>query len=347
MKCIYTVFYKNLKSYDGDDTQIDNRVKLLELSIKSFRICNPDIDVIVDYVEDVINNTADMYFDKMRRIKDKNKEYDVLWVDGDTICLENVSDIFSNKMRAVFWGWWDGLNLINGGVVYYPRLFLYDRWDIFVTDWVNMLSKLNMNGDKFVGPMEQMPITNLLLSQLQSGKTSVNHSLYDNYSELIKLGILLDGDYNYNPLVMNKYNGSDNSYNRYTNVILNKKILHINMSVSQFNKYFHTANYIVDNLIGYTHNEDKLKKRSDELCISNNYLNISNDNNEFKLVNNTCSTIIVYFYKNDELNLNKLNLSLSVRYKIDPGHYVVKQNEKENIIVIKNVLSGESVIFSQ
>ena len=141
---------------------------------------------------------------------------------------------------------------------------------------------------------------------------------------------------------MNKYNGSDNSYNRYTNVILNKKILHINMSVSQFNKDFHTANYIVDNLIGYTHNEDKLKKRSDELCISNNYLNISNDNNEFKLVNNTCSTIIVYFYKNDELNL-----SLSVRYKIDPGHYVVKQNEKENIIVIKNVLSGESVIFSQ
>ena len=29
---------------------------------------------------------------------------------------------------------------------------------------------------------------------------------------------------------------------------------------------------------------EKLKKRSDELCISNNYLNISNDNNEFKLV---------------------------------------------------------------
>jgi len=211
-----------------------------------------------------------------------------------------------------------------------------------VTDWINMLSKLNTSGEKFIGPMEQMPITNLLLSQLQSGKTSINYSLYDNYSELIKLGILLDGDYNYNPLVMNKYNGPDNSYNRYTNVILNKKILHINMSVSQFNKDFHTVNYIVDNLLGYTHNEDKLKKRSDELCISNNYLNISHDNNEFKLVNNTYSTIIVYFYKNDELNL-----SFSVCYKVDPAHYVVKQNEKENIIVIKNLLSGESVIFSQ
>jgi hypothetical protein len=204
-----------------------------------------------------------------------------------------------------------------------------------------MLSKLNTSGEKFIGPMEQMPITNLLLSQLESEKTYVNYSLYENYSELIKLGILLDGDYNYNPWVMNKYNGSDNSYNRYTNVILNKKILHINMSVSRFNTDFYTVNYIVDNLIGYTHNEDKLKKRSDELCISNNYLNISHDNNEFKLVNNTYSTIIVYFYNNE------LNLKHSECRKIDPGHYVVKMNEKECIIVIKNLLSGESVIFSQ
>lgn len=342
MKCIYTIFYKNLKSYDGNDTQTDNRLKLLELSIKSFRICNPDIDVIVDYVDDEISNTADMYFDKMRRIKDKNKEYDVLWVDGDTICLENVSDIFSDKMRAVFWGWWDGLNLINGGVVYYPRLFLYNRWDIFVTDWIRMLSKLNMSGEKFIGPMEQMPITNLLLSQLEIGKTISNYSLYDNYSELIKLGILLDGDYNYNPLVMCKYNGHSESYNKYTNVILNKKILHINMSVSQFNKDFHTVNYIVDNLIGYTSDEVKLKNRSDELCISNDYLKIIDNNNKFKLINNTYSTIFVYFYKDDKLNLNS-----SIRFRIDSGHYTDQPYEKENVIVIKNVLSGESVIFSQ
>ncbi len=340
MKCIYTVFYKNLKSYDGCDTQRDNRIKLLELSIKSFRICNPDIDVMVDYVEEEINNTADMYFDKMRRIKEKNKEYDVLWVDGDTVCLENVSDIFSDKMRAVFWGWWDGMNVINGGVVYYPRLFLYNRWDIFVTDWIHMLSKLNMSGEKFSGPMEQMPITNLLLSQLEIGKTISNYSLYDNYSELIKLGILLDGDYNYNPLVMCKYNGSDNSYNRYTNVILNKKILHVNMSVAQFNKDFNTVNYIVDNLIGYTSDEVKLKKRSDELFISNNYLNIRYDDNQFELVNNTFSTIILFFYENDELRLDN-----SVRFRVDPGHYTIQSYKKENIIVIKNVLSGESVIF--
>lgn len=329
-----------MKSYDGNDTHRDNRIKLLELSIKSFRICNPDIDVIIDYVEDEINNTADMYFDKMMRIKDKNKEYDVLWVDGDTICLENVSDIFSNKMRAVFWGWWDGLNVINGGVVYYPRLFLYNRWDIFVKDWIHMLSKLNMSGEKFSGPMEQMPITNLLLSQLEIGKTINNYSLFDNYSELIKLGILLDGDYNYNPLLMCKYNGSCESYNRYTNVILNKKILHVNMSVAQFDQVFHTVDYIVDNLIGYTSDEVKLKKRSDELFISNAYLNIRYDDNQFELFNNTYSTIFVYFYEDDKLNLHS-----SIRFRIDSGHYTVQPYKKENVIVIKNVLSGESVIF--
>jgi len=184
MNCIYTVFYNNLKSYDGNDINKQLRLEMFDMCINSFRKFNPQIPIMVDRVEEEISNTADMYFDKMNRIKELNYNYNVLWVDADTLCLENISDLFTDTMSGSFWGHWDNMNVVNGGVIYYPKRFLYNNYDKFTSSWINLLSKLNDLGEKFTGPHEQVPITDLLLSQVNS--SSSNYDIRNNEKELLK-----------------------------------------------------------------------------------------------------------------------------------------------------------------
>lgn len=345
MKCIYTVFYKKLKNYDGNDTNSELRLKLLEYCLKSYRMCNPNTDVIIEYVEEEVDNTSMMYFDKMRRIKDLNRSHDVLWVDCDTICLENLDHMMDDKMHGVFWGWWDGLNYLNGGVIYYPRNFLYNNWDFFVSDWIRLLSLQNKTNEKFIGPHEQEPITNLFLKQISTDYDNKKFSFFDNWQDLVGKNYLLDWRYNYNPIVNNKMENT-HRYNLSCNNILNKKILHLNATNvgNGVIDYFHFFKYIVENLVGYTSDLNKLIKRCDEFYCSNKFIDYKLNDRGFDLTNKSLSVIKVFVFYNKDFMLGN-----SVNYFVNPGHFLhinYDQIKFANLIVVKNMFSGEDVILN-
>jgi hypothetical protein len=47
MKVIYSVFYKRLKSYDGNDVNLNLRIKILDICKRSYELCNPGVNVIL------------------------------------------------------------------------------------------------------------------------------------------------------------------------------------------------------------------------------------------------------------------------------------------------------------
>jgi hypothetical protein len=339
MKVIYSVFYKRLKSYDGNDVNLNLRIKILDICKRSYELCNSGVNVIFEYVDDIIENTALMYFDKMRRIKELNKNFDVLWVDGDTLCLEDVSEVFGSKaMKGTFWGWWDGLNGLNGGVVYYPKRYLYDNWDFFEDEWIRLLSEC---GSGFIGPYEQMPITNLYLRQFSREYDYKNYSLFENDVRLMSEGLLFDIEYNYNPIVNNRFYGQF-EYNLKCNSILKKKILHLNMSIMN-NQIDHFFEYTYNNLIGYTGDDIKLLQKCNDLKISNSHLQYYINDGRFIINNNTYSFIKIYFFKN---NHNILDIRDSVSKIINPGHFMNHLLDNDTIILIKNIMSGESTLIN-
>lgn len=334
MRCIYTVFYNNLKNYDGKNTNIEYRRKLLQYCLESYRRNNVGIEVIIDYVDDEIQNTADMYFDKMRRIKELNYLYDVLWVDGDTICLDNIEEIFKDKMCAIFWGWWDSFNLINGGVVYYPKRFLFNRWDKFVTDWINLLSGLHESGKKFNGPMEQIPITNLLLRQINDMYDYKSYSIFENFEYLLKSGVLLHNKFNYNYYIHRYYDTT--KYLDEYNTVYDKKILHCN--ISEHIGCVNMIEYMFNNIIDVINDCDKLLKRGIELGINNARLIIETLANEnFRIKNPTKGIYKIFAYDDDYL------------YTDRSVHFILNENQycdikcKSNFL-IKNLYTGEQTI---
>jgi len=335
MNCIYTVFYNNLKSYDGNDINKQLRLEMFDMCINSFRKFNPQIPIMVDRVEEEISNTADMYFDKMNRIKELNYNYNVLWVDADTLCLENISDLFTDTMSGSFWGHWDNMNVVNGGVIYYPKRFLYNNYDKFTSSWINLLSKLNDLGEKFTGPHEQIPITDLLLSQVNS--SSSNYDIRNNEKELLKKGLLVDKAYNTNPFTRHYENR--NVFND-CNTICGKKILHLNASNND-SRVVDFCRYISENLLGYTHNNTVLLERAEELKISNRFVTIKKSKNCMKIVNNTFSFVTLYEFDNYNRFINN-----SIFYDLSPGHFYNNCNLKNvTEYVLKNIFSGEIQII--
>jgi len=339
MKVIYTVFYKRLKSYDGHDPNLELRLKILDLCVASYRRCNPDINVIVEYVDGVMENTAIMYFDKMRRIKELNRTFDVLWVDGDTLCLENIGEIFNRvKITGTFWGFWDGLNALNGGFIYYPKRSLYDEWDFFEDEWIKLLSE---HGNAFIGPHEQIPITNLYLKQFSCAYNHTEYSLFTNFEKMMEDGFLFDIEYNYNPLINNAFYRSDR-YDIKCNSILRKKVLHMNTSLIYKNNMLHFIEYVYDNLIGYSDDEVKLLKRCNELKILNSDMRYSIVDKTFTIDNPTLGYIKVFLFKNTK----NFDLSKSISKIVVPGHYCKFYDYgAEDNILIKNILSGECTIL--
>lgn len=338
MKCIYSVFYKKLKSYDGRDSNSDLRLRLFKKCIESYKKCNPDINIIIEYVDEEIENTALMYFDKMTRIKNLNKSFDVLWVDADTICLENISEIFDQKMKGVFWGCWDSLNVLNGGVIFYPKRYLYDNWDIFSKDWINLLTKIIDEDKKFIGHHEQFPIVNLFLKQFNQNCES--YDLYSNLEKLKSENYLLDWSYNYNPILNDKMENYT-TYDSRCNTILNKKIIHLNMSSDVNIDVEHLYNYVIDNLIGYTNDKNILYNRCKELGISSEFLKINHTNKNFYIHNSTLSFIKVFLFEDDSFDLRT-----SMHYILSPGWCAnVDLIPKWKKILVKNILSGEERIF--
>lgn len=331
MNCIYTVFYKNLKSYDGHDTRQGERLRLLELSVASYKRFNPDITFICDVIDEEIANTADMYFDKMNRIKELNLSHNVLWVDGDTLCLEDISDLFTDTMSGVFWGNWDGLNVINGGVIYYPKRYLYDNFDSFTKSWISLLSGLNERGEKFIGPHEQYPITHLMLKQFN---LPADTSLYTNEKKLIKLGGLISSDFNINPVTRHFKNRK--IFNE-CNTICGKKILHLNISEGG-SVALGMAEYISENLLGYTHHPHVLLERCDDLHISNKFMFIKKSKNEMSFVNNTVTYALLYEFETSDFNISKAKF-----YKMNQGnHHIQKDMSLAHTYILKNILSGEA-----
>lgn len=356
-KCIYTAFYTNLANYDGRSTELQLRREFLDCCIRSYKITNPNIQFIIDIIDEPISNTCDMYFDKMRRIKELNYLCDVLWVDCDTLCLQNIDEIFERtKMCAVHWvDHGTFLNVINGGLVYYPKRYLYDNWDWFCNQWINLLSRLYIQkekligSEKFTGIHEQIPITNLLLKQIDESLNFDNCNLSDNRNFLSKSDVLLNyNEYNYNPILMHFY--YDNcpifSKDRGFSTIANKKILHLNLSVAlsdifegvniQFD-YVHFANYIIDNLIGYIHDQNLLRKRCEELKISNEYIKISNTNEIHFFENPSLGLFKCYEVVDEEKNKYKSNGILH------PGCFLADNwnNAISKMQLIKNIYSGE------
>jgi len=335
MNCIYTAFYNNLKSYDGNDVNREQKLEMLDICINSFRRMNPGIPVIVDRIEEEIANTADMYFDKMNRIKELNYNYNVLWVDGDTICLENIEELFTNTMSGAFWGHWDTINVVNGGVIYYPNRYLYDNYDKFVKSWIGLLSSINERGDKFIGPYEQMPITDLLLSPVNG--THLTYDIGLNQRELTRKGILFDRIYNINPF--NKHYENLGVLNE-CNTICGKKILHLNSSDGNDTKLVFSR-YVSQNLLGYTHHPAVLLERCEELGVTNRFLTIEKSRTAINIMNTTNAFICVY-----QLDVPTRLIRNSIFYNLTPGHMHVNNNlDNVHEYVIKNVLSGEVQII--
>jgi hypothetical protein len=327
------VFYTNLKSYNGNDTKKEDRLKLFTLCVESYKRFNPGVVFISEIVKDEIANTADMYFDKMRRIKDLNYNYNVLWVDADTICLEDIYDLFSDKMSATFWGHWDGLNAINGGVVYYPKRYLYDNFDKFTISWINLLSKLNEESSKFIGLHEQYPITELLLNQFNISK---NSSIVVNEKKLIKNGGLFSTEYNINPFIRHFKNKK--VFNE-CNTICGKKILHLNISEEESALLF--ADYLCNNLLGYTHYPNILIERCDDLKISNKFIYIKKSSKVINIINNTQTYATLY-----QFDTNNYLIGNSICINLLPGTQYFKEDVSDiHKFVLKNIFSGESQII--
>jgi hypothetical protein len=336
MNCIYTAFYTNLKSYDGNEVNKQRRLEMLDLCVSSFKRFNPETPVIVDIIDEVVNNTADMYFDKMSRIKDLNYNYNVLWVDADTLCLENVSELFSYKMSGAFWGHWDGMNVANGGVIHYPKRFLYNNYSTFVKNWISLLSSLNDSGEKFIGPNEQFPITDLLLSQMNGCMNS--YSIWDHEQELINSGVIFDIKYNTNPFI--RHNDDKSVFNECNN-ICGKKILHVNTSSNDVITV-EFCKYITDNLLGYTSNPYVLLNRCKQLRVTNEFLSIDRKDLSIRVSNNVNAYVELYVFKDESRDLKN-----SVHHRISPGYYYGNDNiSNTSGIVIKNILSGEVKVIN-
>lgn len=362
-RCIYTVLYTNLKNYDKKESNSEYRLNFLNYCVQSYRKNNPNVFVKVDIIDEPMANAAEMYFDKMRRIKELNYLYDVLWVDNDTICLQNIESIFENrKMCAVSWcEWIESMNVINGGVVYYPKRYLYNNWDWFVSEWIRLLSdlyieKINIFGfDEFFGVHEQIPITNLLLKQMDDECDYTNYNLNFNKQNLLQSNMLLDWEYNYNPIMMHfRYYGvGDFIKDGAFSTIMNKKIIHLNSSMRVSDIWSGTnlsldignvAKYIIDNLIGYMHDSALLRSRCDELNISNKNVTFTvNDRDEYLFTNNTLGIYKLYKI------LNEHDCIYESAGLLIPGCFLAENwvNLEVKKILLKNVYSGEETFIEK
>jgi len=339
MNCIYTVFYSNLKSYDGGDTNKENRLKLLKYCVDSYKKFNPNTQFIIDYVDEHIENTADMYFDKMIRIKNLNYSCNVLWVDTDTICLGNLDELFlSNQIKGRYWGHWDWLNLINGGVIYYPMRSLYNNFDFFSKEWISMFSQQKfIKGFNFTGPCEQIPITNLILKQLNSNYNFETYNICDNVNELLDKDYVLDYRYNINPITMNRadYRTIDPK-----NIDISQlKILHLNGTATDlYNEYFYILNYLFDvGLINYVNDKKIYLQKCQELGLLNNVEFKLKDNKIF-IQNNSNSYIHLIILDNH----NNYVTGSHINYKLHPKcWFQIESLGFYKTLIYINIMTGE------
>lgn len=326
MNCIYTCLYTNLKSYDDKDTNIEMRIQMFELCVNSFKKCNPETIVISELIDTPIDNTAQMYFDKMVRIKELNYNYNVLWVDCDTICMQNISELFTKHTSGAFWGHWDGFHSVNGGVIHYKKRHLYDNFDYFCKKWIKVLSE----NEKFIGPYEQFPITDLILSQINKEVNMFYDSEY-----LLSEGYLFDIKYNIN-LVVRRYNEDISVYNKFHS-ILHKKIIHINSSET-----FENSLIIMQTLYKLIEKNDNasllLSICKDEKLSMDNYI-IENTNDYFKVINYSSTGFCIIYVFDTEIR----DVHHCIVYILYPGHYINidKTTQSFNGALIKNVYSGE------
>lgn len=334
MRCVYTVLYTNLSSYDGNPTDSDKRKKLLELCIDSFKKTNPNLTIIYDIVSTPFDNTASMYYDKMCRIKDLNIEYDVLWVDSDTICLTDISEIFENETSGTFWGYWDALNCINGGVILYKKNYLYSNFDKFSKDWIKLLYE---KGSSFRGPDEQIPITNLILSQLDNVSKS-KYSIHELEEEMLNKKLLFSQNYNNN--IFGIHHFKDLSIYNECSSIFNKSILHLNASMG-IDVCIDIAKLLIDNFLNVVNDKNKLLKITTKLNC--NFYNLKIDfiekENKLLIENNTIGYFSIYVTEDSNVTIDR-----STHYYLHPNRYIVvnKPNNNEHLIniYIKNILNG-------
>jgi disulfide oxidoreductase YuzD len=346
MNCIYTVFYNNLKSYDGEDSNKENRLKLLNYCINSYKKFNPNIQFIIDYVDEHIENTADMYFDKMVRIKNLNYNYNVLWVDADTICLGNLDELFlGKKIKGRYWGHWDNLNLINGGIIYYPIRSLYNNFDFFSKEWISMFSQQRfLNNSNFIGPCEQIPITNLILKQLNLVCDCETYNIHDNIDKLLSEDCILDYRYNINPIGMNR--ADCRTINSKNIDISQLKILHLNGSAtSLYNEYFYILQYLFDeNLINYINNKEIYLQKCQELGLLNN-IEFELKNNKLFIQNNSNSYIHVIVLD----NYDNFTTSSELRYMLHPRQWIqwdLGSFGFYKALIYINIITGEYEIIN-
>jgi hypothetical protein len=334
MNCIYTAFYTNLKSYDGADTNKEIRLKILEYCISSYKKFNPNTQFIIDYINDPIESSAEMYFDKMIRLKNLNYNYNILWVDTDTICLGNLNELFlENKIKARYWGEWDNLNLFNGGVIFYPKQSLYNNFDQFSKDWIKLLYD-----KKFTGPWEQIPITNLILRQLDPTFNYNNYSIHDN----INTNFALDFKYNINPVTMNR---ADSRIIEPKNISIPQlKILHLNTtSTENLDKYIYLLNKLFDlNLIDYINNSELYFQKCEEFNLTNKNLEIKIENTTVFINNLSNSYIHVLFLNNQNMFIDILNQS----YVLNPNNWLSQPFENFKSIIYTNIITGENKIIN-
>ena len=341
MNCIYTVFYNNLKSYDGGDINKENRLKLLKYCVDSYKKFNPNTQFIIDYVDEYIENTADMYFDKMIRIKNLNYSCNVLWVDTDTICLGNLDELFlSNQIKGRYWGQWDSLNLINGGVIYYPVRSLYNNFDFFSKEWISMFSQQKfINNSNFIGPCEQIPITNLILKQLNSNYNFETYSICDNVNELLDKDHVLDYRYNINPITMNRadYRIIDPKYIDISQL----KILHLNSTITDlYNEYFYILNYLFDkNLINYINNKETYLQKCQELGLLND-IEFKLENNKIFIQNNSNSYIHLIILDNYDNYITDSEISLKLHPK-EWFQFSLESLGFYKTLIYINIITGE------
>jgi hypothetical protein len=337
-KVIYSVLYKGLIDYDGRDVKRDCRDTVYEYCASSYRRnCGNDVEYIFEVVNDVMRNTVEMYFDKMVRIRELNKTRDVLWVDGDTLCLGDLEHIFKSHddlMKGIFWGWWDGFNCINGGIVYYPKGILWKWWDKFVYDWIKLMNKLNMDGKRFIGPYEQIPISDLMMNLAGYDYDTNGHSIFDKYEELVRRGYLLDYGYNCNPMYVHNIN-RHRIFDSKIHDIYKKKVLHFNLSDADY-EVDKTIEYLHEKLLGYTDDCDLLLKRCDELGISNRhyYINFDKSGGRIRIENGTRGFIKLFLFDTDNFDVSR-----NYRCVVYPGHFIDREIGDAKYVVIKNLFS--------
>lgn len=342
-RVIYSILYRGLIDYDGKDVNRDCRNKVYEYCCSSYKKRHNDgIECIFEVVDDVMRNTIEMYFDKMTRIRKLNETRDVLWVDADTLCLENLGSIFEvneHIMKGVFWGWWDGFNCINGGVVYYPRGILSKHWDKFVYEWIKLLGRLNNSGSRFIGPNEQIPISAMMMNLAKYDYERGDHSIFDRYDELVRDGYLMDYAYNCNPMYVHNVN-RHRIFDSKIHDIYRKKILHFNLSDADY-EVDKMVEYLHDKLLGYTGDDDLLLRRCDELSISNRhyYINFDKSGGRIRIENGTRGFIKLFLFDTDNFDVSR-----NYRCVVYPGHFIDREIGDAKYVVIKNLFSHEQIL---